>query len=200
MTAIGRTMGRGLETVGRGLSRGTARSRAAFTSTGLRTQVVVVLAAVALLVGGGAATLYYQVQRAEAAEAARAAASAVAAQRAKAILSYDYRTLQSDIAQAKASATGRLQQQYTQIASGVIAPRAKKQQMVNQSAVVASAVVAAEPERVVMLLFVNQATQSNQLKAPRIQHSEVRMTLKKVDGKWLVSGLQPLSTRVGSAG
>lgn len=190
MTAVGYTVTQHPKAVARGLARTASRNLSALG--GLRGQVVLVLVTVVALVAAGAGMLYYQVQYAQAVDAARSEAAAKAPSLAETVLTYDYRTLQQDLEKAKEISTGGMLQQYGRIASGAPASRAKKQQVVTQAAVIASGVTEAEPDRVETLLFVTLATQNKTLQKPRIVRSEARMTLTKVDGKWLVAGLKRL--------
>ena len=43
-----------------------------------------------------------------------------------------------------------------------------------------------------MLLFVNQTTTSTRLDGPKVDLNRVRMSLRKVDGAWLVSDIDAL--------
>ena len=51
----------------------------------------------------------------------------------------------------------------------------------------AASVVSASPDRVVVLLFVNQVTQSTQVSGPRVDLNRVRMTLTRTSEGWKVS-------------
>lgn len=54
------------------------------------------------------------------------------------------------------------------------------------------AVVSADTDQVVMLVYLDQATTSKALTAPRLDNVGVRVTVSDVDGKWLVSQLDRL--------
>ncbi len=58
--------------------------------------------------------------------------------------------------------------------------------------VVEAAVVSADPGRVVTVVFVNQTTTSTRVEGPKIDQSRVRMTLREVDGEWLVERVDAL--------
>jgi Mce-associated membrane protein len=53
-------------------------------------------------------------------------------------------------------------------------------------------VVSASPEKVVVLLFMNQVTKSSKLSQPRVDLNRVRMTLVRVGGGWKVSAVDAL--------
>lgn len=123
--------------------------------------------------------------------------SAVAAAKSSvhAILSYDYRTISADIAAAKADTTGVFAHQYVSTASQLLA-QAKAVKAIVQATVGSSGVVSAANNAVVVLLFVDQASvrQVTGQKTPttRIDQSRVRVTMSRVNGKWLVSALAAL--------
>lgn len=107
------------------------------------------------------------------------------------ILSYDYRTLDKDIAAAKANATGAFLTEYTST-SGRLLSQAKQLKAVVQASVAGTSVVSASAKRVVVLAFVDQATVKSGDKQTRIDQNRVRMTLQKVKGRWLVAELDAL--------
>lgn len=108
------------------------------------------------------------------------------------ILSYDYRSIASDIAKAKADSTGTFAQQYAQSA-GQLLRQAKQVKAIVQATVGSAGVVSAGPNNVVVLLFVDQATvrQAPGQSSPqtRIDQDRVRATMTNVNGSWLVSAL-----------
>lgn len=66
-----------------------------------------------------------------------------------------------------------------------------REQMVTvlpRSTVLASAVVRAEPEQVVVLLFVNQSTQSSPSETVQLSGHRIELTMTRVDDRWRVSG------------
>jgi Mce-associated membrane protein len=126
---------------------------------------------------------------------ARAAAMAAATTAAGDVLSYDYRTLDADIARAQADATGVFAAQYRRTAAAL------QQQAAHNRAIVQATpsrpgVVSATADEVVVLVFVDQASvrQVAGAKTPttRIDQSRVRMTMTRVGDRWLVSQLAAL--------
>ena len=55
------------------------------------------------------------------------------------------------------------------------------------STVLASAVVRAEPEQVVVLLFVNQTTQSSPSETVQLSGHRIELTMTRVDDRWRIS-------------
>lgn len=58
--------------------------------------------------------------------------------------------------------------------------------------VAATSVVDADPDRVVVLMFVNQTTTSSRLERPQVDQNRVELTLVRTGGKWLVSQVKGL--------
>jgi Mce-associated membrane protein len=48
------------------------------------------------------------------------------------------------------------------------------------------------PDSAVVLLFVNQSTQSKDRPEPTLSNSSVLVTMKKANEKWLISSFSPL--------
>ena len=147
--------------------------------------VVVALVVTAALLSVGA-------RGADRTEQARTAAVAAAESAAVDVLSYDYRHLDRDFARAHRQLTGGFADDYRRTTERVVRPTAQQVHAVVKAEVVASSVVRAGQNRVVVLLFVNQTTTSNRLDAPKVDRNRVRMTMARVDGNWLVSQVDAL--------
>jgi Mce-associated membrane protein len=146
----------------------------------------------AVLAGTAVGVLGYRVRRDAAAE--RAGEDAVAAARvdAERILSYDHRHLDRDFAAARRHLAGAFAEDYARTTETVVRPTATRYQAVVRAVVVGSSVVDAEPDHVVVLLFVNRTTTSTRARNPQVQLDRIRMTLVRVEGEWRVSGLSTL--------
>jgi Mce-associated membrane protein len=131
---------------------------------------------------------------------ARTDALAAAEKAAPVILSYDYRHLDRDFATASSHLTGSFRAKYRKTTSKVVMPTAKKYRGVVKATVAkprsgkapAASVVSASPNRVVVLLFMNQVTKSTQISGPRLDLNRVRMTLVPSSDKWKVSAVDAL--------
>lgn len=165
-----------------------SRSRRALL-TAIAAALVVALAAadVVLWIGG---------RHAGAVERARAQAVSAARQAARDILSYDYRSLQSDIAKAKSETTGLFAKQYAGSADTLLAQATQLRAIVQATPASPPAIVSATADEVVVLVFVDQASvkqpAGQRTPATRIDQSRVRMTMTKVGGRWKVSQLAAL--------
>ncbi|MET7383100.1 hypothetical protein ABZT08_30585 [Streptomyces sp. NPDC005526] len=156
----------------------------------------------ALLVVGlvAVAVLGWQYREGQRADEARAQAAAAARKAAPVVLSYDYRHLDRDFARARDLLTGGFREQYLKTTRTVVGPTAKKYHGVVKATVAApsdggdpaASVVSATPDRVVVLLFVNQVTRSTQVDGSRLDLNRVRMTLARTPSGWKVSAVDAL--------
>lgn len=108
-----------------------------------------------------------------------------------AMLSYRPDTAEKDLGAARDRLTGTFKDSYTSLIHDVVIPGAKQRQISAVATVPAAASVSADPDRAVVLVFVNQ-TAIVGTDAPTDTASTVRVTLDKVDGHWLVSQFDPI--------
>lgn len=155
-------------------------------------QVLVVLALVALVLSGAVFYLLTKVNDARAADAAGDEAVSAARAHAQDLLSYDYRTLDSDFSRGLAATTGGFHSQYQQTTTQLVRPQAAQQKIIVQAAVMNAGIVSADGDSAVVLLFVDRVTTKSGQKKPAFDQDRVRMTMTKVNGKWLVSKLDAL--------
>jgi len=159
---------------------------------------VLCLAIVAGLVA--VAVLGWQYREGRRTDEARGQALAAAQGAAPVVLSYDYRHLDRDFARARTYLTGAFRDQYLKTTRTVVGPTATKYRGVVKATVAAppdggtpaASVVSAAPDRVVVLLFVNQVTQSTQVSGSRLDLNRVRMTLTRTSAGWKVSAVDAL--------
>jgi Mce-associated membrane protein len=136
--------------------------------------------------------VWYRVHRADQIDAARQAGLEASRDAAAVLLSYDYRTLDKDFSAGKAVTTGAFRTEYATSTSKVVAPVAKEKKAVVKAEVVTAGIVRASPDTVVTIVYVNQVTTSTLQTGPKVDLSRVRMTLKHVSGRWLVSKVEAL--------
>ena len=122
--------------------------------------------------------------------------SEIALQAAKngtvALLSYSPDSLDKDFATAKSKLTGSFLSYYTQFTEQIVAPAAKQKAVKTEAAVVRAAVSEIRPEKAVVLVFINQTTQSKDRPDASFINSAVRVTMQKIDGGWLISSFDPV--------
>ncbi|EWM16036.1 hypothetical protein [Kutzneria sp. 744] len=150
--------------------------------------------AAAAVIGLGASTflLYQRVEQASEVDSARQSAIEAARTRLPQLLSYDFHTLDRDLSGARAGTTGAFRDQFAELTTKVVAPAAQQQQIVTKTTVAGTSVVSADADRVVLLVFLDQVTQTKADPSSRIDGARVRATLQRQDGQWLVSALTPV--------
>jgi Mce-associated membrane protein len=153
--------------------------------------LVVALPALALILALGVGYLKWldgtaRESRTAAEQSVRAASDSTVA-----VLSYKPETVDRDLKAAADRLTGSFRQQYTQLVSDVVAPGAKQQHISAVATVPSAASVSATGKHAVVLVFVDQTTTIGN-DAPTQSTSSVRVTLDKVDGRWLISQFDPV--------
>lgn len=108
-----------------------------------------------------------------------------------ALLSYRPATVERDIASARDLTTGAFRDSYVKLTDEVVIPGAKEKQIATTATIPAASPVSARENHAVVLLFVNQTVTIGN-GAPAESASSVRVTLDKVDDRWLVSGFDPV--------
>ncbi len=123
--------------------------------------------------------------------AARAESVRVASEDAVALLSYKADSADKDLSAARDRLTGEFKDAYTSLIRQVVIPGAKEKHISSMAKVVAAASVSATDSHAVVLLFVNQTVTIGD-GAPTDTQPVVRVTLDKVNGRWLVSHFDPV--------
>lgn len=156
---------------------------AARPSSATRTLAFVVLPVLALLLALGAAYFKWQDAVAGRTDAVRAESVQAARDITMAMLTYAPTTVDTQRAAVRERLTD------PRILDAVVVPGAKEKGITAVGSVAAAASVTAEPERAVVLLFVNQTVAVGS-QPPGVIEQSVRVTLDRVDGRWLVSGYE----------
>jgi Mce-associated membrane protein len=160
------------------------------------TRILAGLAAVAVLLVATAAWLglgtwdVRTVQSADAAETASQAAPAAAERAAATILSYNYKSLGGDEAAAERTMTPAYKKKYGQTFDKLVKPNAAKLQARVSADVKSSGVTNADPDRVDVLMFVNQTTTSTANGGqPQVALNRVTFHMVKQKDTWLVDNI-----------
>ncbi|WP_234834752.1 twin-arginine translocation pathway signal [Mycolicibacterium stellerae] len=162
---------------------------------GARKQWATIALALALVAAAGLAAwtffFVYQPDR-ETDTAAADSAIKAASDGTVALLSYSPDSLDKDFATAKSKLTGSFLSYYTQFTEQIVAPAAKQKAVKTEAAVVRAAVSEIHPDTAVVLVFINQTTESKDRPDASFINSAVRVTMQKVDGGWLISSFDPV--------
>lgn len=151
--------------------------------------LIVVVAVLAVATG----VLFIRVRSGQAAGSARTAAVAAAKQRVPHLLSYSYQSFRSDLGRAEADTTGGFRATYAKLMTGQVEPVAMQNHVVSQASVSGASVIGAGPGTATLLLFVSEQTKTDAKAEPVLNDTAVRVTMREVNGSWLVAGLTPRS-------
>jgi Mce-associated membrane protein len=150
-----------------------------------------VLPALALVLGAAAGFLKWQDSSIRTAEAAQAESVQVAKDSTVAMLSYAPDTVEQQLNGARDLLTGEFRDSYTSLINDVVIPGAKEKGISAVATVPKAASVSADENHAVVLVFVNQ-TVTVGTDPPTDTASSVRVTLDKVDDRWLISEFEPV--------
>jgi Mce-associated membrane protein len=156
-----------------------------------RVLVYGVLPGVALILALAAGYAKWIVSEARISHSAATESVRAATDGAAAMLSYHPDTVEHDLSTAQDRLTGGLKDSYASLIRDVVIPGSKQKQISATASVPAAASVMASPNHAVVLIFVNQ-TISVGTEPPTDAASRVRVTLDKVNGRWLLSGFDPI--------
>jgi Mce-associated membrane protein len=141
--------------------------------------------------GGGVGYLWWQNVQRSAADRARIESAQTAKDATIALLSYEPDTAEQKLTAARDRLTGSFRDSYTSLTKDIVIPAAAQRQVSAVAAVPAVAVLTADPRHAVAMVFVDQTTIIGS-DAPTATSSVVKVTLDRVDGRWLVSGFDPM--------
>ena len=162
---------------------------------GARKQWAAIALALALVAAAALASwmffFVYQPDR-ETDDAAAQSAIKAASDGTVALLSYSPESLDKDFATAKSKLTGSFLSYYTQFTEQIVAPAAKQKSVKTQASVVRAALSEIHPDTAVVLVFINQTTESKDRPDASFINSAVRVTMQKIDGGWLISSFDPV--------
>ena len=145
----------------------------------------------ALILAMAAGFLKYVDNSVRESSTARIEATQAASTGTVALLSYTSDKVEQQLNDARNLLTGGFRDSYTSLVTEVVIPGAKQQQISAVASVPRVGSVSADPNRAVVLVFVNQTVVVGS-SAPTKTDSSVRVTLEKVGGKWLISDFTPV--------
>jgi Mce-associated membrane protein len=108
-----------------------------------------------------------------------------------ALLSYRPETVEKDLEAAKSRLTGKFLDAYRSLTRDVVIPGAKQKQISATATVAAAALTSQNATHAAVLLFVDQTVIIGKT-APTNTASSVRVTLDKIDDRWLISQFDPV--------
>ena len=153
--------------------------------------LVVALPTLALILALGVGYLKWLDGSARESRAAAEQSIRAASDSTIAILSYKPETVDQELKAAADRLAEPFRQQYSQLVNDVVAPGAKQQHISAVATVPAAASVWATGKQAVVLVFVDQTTTIG-TDSPTQSTSSVRVSLAKVDGRWLITQFDPV--------
>jgi Mce-associated membrane protein len=150
-----------------------------------------VLPALALLVALGAGYFKWVIGSTDELALARTESVRAASEDAAALLSYKADSADKDLGAARERLTGEFKDAYTALIHEVVIPGAKEKHISSVAKVNAASSVSATADHAVALLFVNQTVTIGD-GAPTDTQPVIKVTLEKVNGRWLVSRFDPV--------
>ena len=156
-----------------------------------RPGAAVAVGCAALLLTSGAGWLkFHDAQQRESLvagpEAVRAATESTIA-----MLSYSSGTVEGDLLPVRDQLTGDFRDSFTTLVNDVVIPSAREKQISSTATVPAAASVSADSTHALVLVYVNQTVVIAD-DPPTDTTSSVKVTLERVDGRWLVSDFAPI--------
>jgi Mce-associated membrane protein len=147
-----------------------------------------------LAAGGLAGWLYFAQYRPDKQTDNAVAQSVVNAARdgTVALLSYKPETLNQDFAAARSHLTGDFLNYYDQFTKEVVTPAAQTKGVTTAAQVVGAAVSELNPDKAMVLVFIDQATTSKERPDPAMASSSAKVSLAKVHGDWLITKFDPI--------
>lgn len=149
------------------------------------------LPTVALLLASAAAFLKWQDSSIRGGDNARIESVQAARDSTIALLSYRSDSVEKNLGAGRELLTGNFRDSYTSLTHDVVIPGAKQKQISAIATVPAASSVSATEAHAVVMVFVNQTVIVGK-DAPTDTASSVRVTLDKVDGRWLISQFEPI--------
>lgn len=149
------------------------------------------LPALAMLLAMGCGVLKWRDASVRDAQIAQIEATQAAKDGTVALLSYRPDTVEKDLGAARDRLTGDFKDAYTSLTNDVVIPGAKQKQISAVASVPAVAPISAAGNEAVVLVFTNQSVIVG-TSAPTDTASSVKVTLDRVDGRWLISKFEPI--------
>jgi Mce-associated membrane protein len=121
------------------------------------------------------------------------AALQAAIDEAPTLFSYNYQTIDKDLAAASADTTGAFTSQLAKVSGPAVKPLAIKYKVVVTAKVLAATVVdSSNLKQIKVMLFLDQVVKNTQLAAPRLDANRTILTMVPVGKGWKVAGVSAI--------
>ncbi len=155
-----------------------------------RVSLPVVLAIIALVLATASGVLRWLTVSQNESDTARVESVQAAKDITAQMLSYETETVDQQLTAARDRMTGNFRGTYTAMINEVI-PAAHAQRIAAVADVLEAGTATAKPDRVELVLFVNQSVQVGD-EMPKKHPSVARVTMVKDGGQWLMSEYEPV--------
>lgn len=169
----------------------TDNRRRGLRANAARAVVFGLLPAIALLLACGVGWLKWWESANRAAWAASAESVKAATDSTIAMLSYQPDTVDKELVSARDRLTGTIRDSYSSLINDVVIPGAKQKHISAVTTVPGAAAVSATESHAVVLVMVNQTTAVG-TDPPTQTATCIKVTLEKVQGRWLISDFSPI--------
>ncbi len=149
----------------------------------------VLLGALMVALLGGSGFLGWHAWQQHQVDVASREGQAAAVRYAQVLTSIDSNNVDQNFSDVLNGATGEFKDMYSQ-SSAQLRQLLLDNKATARGVVIDSAVKSATPEKVVVLMFVDQTVANKAAPDPRIDRSRVKMTMEKVDGSWRASKVE----------
>ncbi|QLL09896.1 hypothetical protein [Mycobacterium vicinigordonae] len=139
----------------------------------------------------GAGYLKWQDSSFRSGQLGAAEATRVASTSTVKLLSYKAETVESDLNAARDLLTSKFKDAYTSLVHDVVIPGSRQKKISATAQVSAASPLAASADHAQVLVFVNQTVVIGE-DPPTNTASSVRVTLDKVQGRWLIAQFDPI--------
>jgi len=156
-----------------------------------RIVVFTVLPVVLLALTCGAAVLKYHHATATASAQAQVETVAVAKDATQAMLTYEPNTVDRTLIDAATRLTGPFREEYSKLIADVVIPGSKAKQITSLASIAGVGSVTANSSHAVVMVYVNQSVTIGS-STPTDTASVIRVTLDKLQDRWLVSKFEPI--------
>ncbi len=172
----------------------------AVIAAALKDRLVLVWSLLLVVLATGACWVWGQDREADQVASARTEALSQARTKVATVLSYNFRTVDADIAASTKLLTGDAKKQFESTTAQWVVPASHEARITNTAEVSDAGVIAATEDRVETLVFVTQTTVSKGSKEPKISGTRLAVTMTRVGDSWLISILDPIGTDGGAPG
>jgi Mce-associated membrane protein len=107
------------------------------------------------------------------------------------VISYDYRTLERDVGDARKNLTGKFLGEYDK-SMAKVTPTLVSQQAIQEAKVVKAGIQEASADEVSVLIFSQRMTTKLDRDEPLVYQDRILVTLTKVGDRWLISQMRYL--------